>query len=68
MSGLSYEFTDKEVSRRGGLRFIEEVYPKSGLKDFLENECTDLPVPGHRDECSHACQTEYQLVHSPVSG
>jgi hypothetical protein len=46
MSGLSYEFTDKEVSPWGGLRLIEEVYRKSGLKDFLENECPDLPVPG----------------------
>ena len=46
MSGLSYEFTDKEVSPWGGLRLIEEVYRKSGLKDFLEDECPDLPVPG----------------------
>jgi len=46
MSGLSYEFTDKEVSPWGGLRLIEEVYRKSGLRGFLENECPDLPVPG----------------------
>ena len=46
MSGISYEFTDKEVSPWGGLRFIEEIYRKSGLKDFLENQCPDLPIPG----------------------
>ncbi len=46
MSGISYEFTDKEVSPWGGLRFIEEIYRKSGLKDFLVNECPDLPIPG----------------------
>ena len=46
MSGLSYEFTDKDVSPWGGLRLIEEVYRKSELKGFLEGECPDLPVPG----------------------
>ena len=46
MSGLPYEFTEKDVSPWGGLRYIEEVYRKSGLKDFIENECPDLPVPG----------------------
>ena len=46
MSGLLYEFTDKEISPWGGLRLIEEVYRKSGLRDFLEDECPDLPIPG----------------------
>jgi len=46
MSGLSYEFTDKDVSPWGGLRLVEEVYRKSGLKGFLEDRCPDLPAPG----------------------
>ena len=41
MSGLQYEFTEKDVSPWGGLRYVEEVYRKSGLKDFIENECPD---------------------------
>ena len=46
MKGIAYEFTDKDVSPWGGLRLIEETYRKSMLKDFLENQCTDLPMPG----------------------
>ena len=46
MNELSYEFTDKDVSPWGGLRLVEEVYRKSGLKGFLEDDCPDLPVPG----------------------
>ncbi|MEZ5069889.1 MAG: IS1380 family transposase [Bacteroidales bacterium] len=46
MSGLLYEFSDKEVSPWGGLRLIEEVYRRSGLGEYLENECPELPEPG----------------------
>lgn len=46
MNGISYEFTDKEVSPWGGLRLIEETYRRTGLKGFLENDCPELPNPG----------------------
>jgi hypothetical protein len=46
MSGLSYDFKDKAVSPWGGLRLMEEIYRRSGLKQYLEEECEDLPVPG----------------------
>ena len=46
MNGLAYEFTDKEVSPWGGLRLIEETYRRSGLKEYLEQKCPDLPVTG----------------------
>ena len=46
MNGIAYEFTDKDVSPWGGLRLVEETYRKSMLKDFLVNQCTDLPMPG----------------------
>lgn len=45
MKSLSYEFTDKEVSPWGGLRLIEEVYQRSGLKNYLQ-DCGQLPEPG----------------------
>ena len=32
--------------REGALRLVGEVYRKSGLKGFLEDDCPDLPVPG----------------------
>jgi hypothetical protein len=44
MKSLSYEFTDKEVSPWGGLRLIEEVYQRSGLKQYLR-EKAELPEP-----------------------
>jgi len=46
MSGLSYDFTDKAVSPWGGLRLIEETYRRSGLKQYMEEVCEDLPVCG----------------------
>lgn len=46
MSGLPYEFSDKDVSPWGGLRLVEEVYRKSGLPEYLEYQCPDLPEPG----------------------
>jgi hypothetical protein len=46
MNGLPYDFTDKEVSPWGGLRLIEETYRRSGLKQYLEEQCPDLPSPG----------------------
>ena len=46
MSGLSYDFTDKAVSPWGGLRLIEETYRRCGLKQYLEEECVDLPASG----------------------
>jgi len=46
MNGLPYNFTDKQVSPWGGLRLIEETYRRSGLKEFLNEEDLDLPIPG----------------------
>ena len=46
MNGLPYEFTDREVSPWGGLRLIEETYRQCGLKQYLEEECQDLPSVG----------------------
>lgn len=46
MNGLPYDFIDKEVSPWGGLRLIEETYRRSGLKQYLEEECHDLPATG----------------------
>jgi len=46
MNGLPYDFTDKEVSPWGGLRLIEETYRRCGLKQYLEEQCPDLPAPG----------------------
>ena len=46
MNGLAYEFTDKEVSPWGGLRLIEETYRRSGLRQYLDDDCCGLPNPG----------------------
>lgn len=46
MTGLAYEYTDKNISPWGGLRFIEETYRRSGLKGYLRDECDSLPAPG----------------------
>ncbi len=46
MSGLAYEFSNKEISPWVGLRLIEEVYRKTGLAEYLAGECPDLPEPG----------------------
>jgi hypothetical protein len=46
MNGLPYDFTDKEVSPWGGLRLFEGTYRQSGLKQYLEEQCPDLPLPG----------------------
>jgi hypothetical protein len=46
MQDLGYDFTDKEVSPWGGLRLISETYRRTGIRDFLEQECPDLPQPG----------------------
>lgn len=44
MSLLSYEFTDKKVSPWGGIRMVQELYLKSGLKEIIES--LDLHQPG----------------------
>jgi hypothetical protein len=46
MNGLPYDFSDKEVSPWGGLRLIGETYRRSGLKQYLDEQCPDLPSPG----------------------
>lgn len=45
MPGLETEFTDKNISPWGGLRFVEELYRKTGLRNFLEEIQTELPQP-----------------------
>lgn len=46
MTGLAYEYTDKNISPWGGLRLIEETYRRSGLKGYLRDGCDALPAPG----------------------
>ena len=45
MSGLPYEFRDKEVSPWDGPRLIEEVHRKSRVDEYLEHQCPDLHEP-----------------------
>jgi hypothetical protein len=62
MNELTYDFTDKEVSSGGDPRFIEETYRRSGLKQYLEEECTDLPSPGSNRGYSAVDPAEGYLV------
>jgi len=41
---LPYEFSNKEVSPWGGLRIVQELVERLGLRKVLE--CQDLPRPG----------------------
>ena len=41
---LEYQFTDKKVSPYGGIRLVEELYIKSGLKEIIRG--IDLGTPG----------------------
>jgi hypothetical protein len=41
---LDYEFTDKEISPWGGLRFVHELHERCGLKQKLIDIA--LPIPG----------------------
>jgi hypothetical protein len=43
---LDYEYTDKEISPWGGLRFIQELHERCGLKKRIEDLA--LPHPGSK--------------------
>ena len=44
MHALTYEFTDKKVSPWGGLRLVQELYERSGLKQIIQK--IDFHEPG----------------------
>jgi hypothetical protein len=44
MPMLSYEFTDKKISPWGGIRIVQELYEKCGLKEIIES--APLKEPG----------------------
>ena len=46
MQGLNIKYTDKQISPWGGIRFVEETYRKSGLRDYFRKECKVLPEVG----------------------
>lgn len=41
MQSIDYEFTDKDISPWGGLRLVQGLYVKSGLRQMIES----LPLP-----------------------
>lgn len=58
---LEYQFTDKKVSPYGGIRLVEELYIKSGLKEIIRS--MDLGTPG-----SNRGYQAYELVESFLVG
>lgn len=44
MHNLDHEFTSRKVSPWGGIKFFQQTYERSGLKEVLE--ASGLPMPG----------------------
>lgn len=58
MPGLEIEFADKNISPWGVLKFIEVLYRKTGLRDFLEEIQKDFPQPQSNRGIYPICLTE----------